>query len=74
MAKSPLTVYRVWCGRKRYSGWLANKNDAFRLAVSYGLAYEDLDGKGGVGLGPLTWIETGTRRYARSRTIPDALS
>lgn len=62
-----MKLYRLWCGKKRYSPWLANESDAWRRAVRLGLAYEDAGGQ--VGLGPLTWIEVGERQYARSRTV-----
>jgi hypothetical protein len=63
----PLTFYRLWCGRKRYTGWLPDRNDAFDRAVELGLAYRN--DRGG-GLGPLSWIEEGTRKYAHSKTVP----
>ncbi len=68
--RKPLQFYRLWCGKKRYSGWLPDRYEVFRVALREGLAYGE-DG-GEIGLGPLTWIEQGERRYARSRTVPVA--
>lgn len=71
MAQSPLTYYRLWCGRKCYTPWLkVSRDEIFAIAVEHGLAYEwPVDGS--ISFGPLAWIETGTRQYARSRTIPE---
>lgn len=66
-ARTKLRFYRVWCGRKCYSAWLPDRDDAFTVAEAYGLAYRTGDT---ISLGPLTWIEMGERTYARSRTIP----
>lgn len=68
MASRPVTYYRLWCGRKKHSAWLTDKREVWRIAVAKGLAFADRDGN--AGLGPLTWIEQGERRYARSRTVP----
>lgn len=65
--RKPITVYRLWCGRKRYTGWIGDRAEIFRIALRHGLAYGD---EHQTGLGPLTWIEIGERKYARSRTIP----
>ncbi len=62
-----LTLYRLWCGKRRYSAWLPDRNAVIDLAFKHGLAYRD--DRGG-GLGPLTRIEIGTRQYARSKTRP----
>lgn len=62
-----LTFYRLWCGKKRYTHWLADRQLVWQAAIDHGLAFKS---KGLVHLGPLTWIEKGTRRYARSRTVP----
>lgn len=62
--------YRLWCGRKRYTPWLADEQELWRIAIRNGLAYEDRDGN--AGLGPLTWIEVGERKYTRSRTVTTA--
>jgi hypothetical protein len=67
-SRPPLRLCRVWCGRKRWTGWLPSRLEAFRAAAELGLAYEDRHGQ--IGLGPLTWIEYGERRYARSKTVP----
>jgi|GEM_PF-1260128 len=69
--RKPLTFYRLWCGRKRYSGWLPSLKQTVALAYRLGLAYRNLNGDGGGSLGPLSWIEVGTRKYARSRIIPE---
>ena len=67
MSRQPLTFYRLWCGRRRYSGWLPSRKEAFKAGVPHGVTFADDQG---IGLGPLTWIEVGERRYARSRTDP----
>ena len=67
MAQSPLIFYRLWCGRKRYTNWLASERQIWNLALRHGLAYEDRVGT--AGLGPLTWIEIGERARPRSKTV-----
>lgn len=67
-ASEGLTFYRLRCGPKVWSAWLPNRDDCFRAGLLLGLTYQDSQGM--ITLGPLVWIETGTRRYARSRTIP----
>ena len=67
-ARSTLKLCRVWCGRKCWTGWLPGRAAAFEAAIDLGLAYKH-PSDGSVGLGPLTWIEYGERRYARSRTV-----
>jgi len=67
MKREPLTFFRPVCGLKRYGPWSSNSLDAFKVAERHGLAYSD--GRQ-ICLGPLTWIEKGQRRYARSRTVP----
>ena len=67
MTIRPARFYRLWCGQKRYSPWLADEKEVWRIAIDEDLAYVD-DG-GQVGLGPLTWIELGERKYAHSRTV-----
>lgn len=67
MARPPLRFFRLWCGRKRYTNWLANEGEVWRIAVRRGLAYEDQNGI--AGLGPLTWIEIGERGRPRARTV-----
>ena len=62
-----LEVYRLWCGHKRHSPWLEDEAEIWRIAIRKGLAYEDRHGN--AGLGPLTWIEIGDRRYTRSKTL-----
>lgn len=66
MAQSPLTFYRLWCGRKRYTGWLPDKEQIWRIAIAKGLAFGD---ERSAGLGPLTWIEIGERARPRSKTV-----
>ena len=60
-------VYRLWCGKKRYGPWREDLGELLRLAIRLGLAYPGKDDT--CNLGPLTWIETGERRYAKSRTV-----
>ena len=67
MAREPLTFYRLWCGRRRYSGWMPSRLDALRAGVKDRITFDD--GRC-ISLGPLAWIEVGHRKYARSRTIP----
>lgn len=67
MPRKPLKFYRLWCGRKRYSGWKPSRREAFIAGIPHGVTYQHADGS--IGLGPLTWIETGERKYARSATI-----
>ena len=59
--------FRLWCGKKRYTPWLPDEDAVWRSAIRHGLAFEDDDGE--AGLGPLTWIEVGQRKYARSKTV-----
>lgn len=59
--------YRLWCGGKRYTPWLADEKQIWRIALREGLAFEDRHGD--AGLGPLTWIEVGERKYPRWRTV-----
>ena len=60
-------LYRLWCGRKRHSPWLADECEVLRRAIRLGLAYET---NGSTGLGPMTWIEIGERARSKARTIP----
>ena len=60
-------LYRLWCGKKRYTPWLPCKRQVIGLAVRHGLAFEA--GNDRVHLGPLTWIEVGERPRAKARTI-----
>lgn len=62
----PKTYYRLWCGRKRYSHWLPDMRGIVGLAVRHGLAFENADT---VNLGPLTWVERGTRARSKARTV-----
>lgn len=62
-----MRFFRLWCGRKRYTPWLDDEREVWRIAVRKGLAYEDADGN--AGLGPLTWIEVGERKYPRAKTV-----
>lgn len=66
--REPLTLYRLWCGQKRYSHWIADIKEIWRVAIAKELAYVDERGEW-AGLGPLTWIEKGERKYARSATV-----
>jgi len=65
--RSPRSYYRLWCGKKCYSAWLLDRDDIFERAAELGLGFRNGNV---VSLGPLTWIEQGERKYARSRTIP----
>lgn len=64
----PLTFHRLRCGVKVWTAWLPSREECFAAGVPLGLAYRDRDDV--ICLGPLTWIEQGTRRYAKSRTVP----
>jgi len=66
--KYPLTLYRLWCGKKRYSHWVTDRDSLFDLAARKGIAYSDRNGD--IGLGPLTWIEVGDRARPKARTVP----
>lgn len=66
MARAPLKVYRLWCGRKRYTHWLTDERELWRIARRKGLAYGE---EGSSGLGPLAWIEYGERPRQKARTI-----
>lgn len=68
LSKQPLTFYRLWCGRKRYSPWLPSRRAAFQAGIRHGVTFEDKL-QGGLFAGPLTWIEVGQRRYAKSKTV-----
>lgn len=68
MAGKSTRFYRLWCGRKRHSNWLPDELQVWHLAVDKGLAFEDRYGV--AGLGPLTWIEIGERKYVHSKTVP----
>lgn len=67
MARELLTYYRLWCGRKRYTPWVADRDHVFRVALRHGLGSED--DRGIFYMGPLAWIEIGQRAYAKARTI-----
>ena len=68
MARSPITYYRLWCGRKRYTPWVADRDHVFRVALRHGLGSED--DRGLFFMGPLARIEIGERAYPKARTIP----
>lgn len=62
-----MRLYRLWCGKKRYSHWLPDRSDLMRVALRHGLAFE---GQGDTcHLGPLTWIEVGERSRPKARTV-----
>ncbi len=65
MPQQPLKLYRLWCGKKRYTHWLTDEREIWRIAKQKGLAYGD---ERGSGLGPLTWIEYGQRDRPKTRT------
>jgi hypothetical protein len=64
--REPLTFYRLWCGRRRYSGWKPTWRDAVEAGVPHKVTF--LDSKH-LCLGPLAWVEVGERKYAHSKTI-----
>lgn len=66
--REPLRFYRLRCGRKRYGAWQPDRLDAFRAGLRDRVTFADPQ-LGTLHLGPLSWIEIGERRYARSRTI-----
>lgn len=66
--RDPIKVYRLWCGRKRYTPWLPDLESVWAEAFRHGLAFPGINGGLG-GLGPLTWIEKGERSYEGRKTI-----
>ena len=67
--RPPLQVFRVRCGKKIWSPWLADKEEVWWRAHHLRLAR--YDHKRRIFLpGPLTWIERGERAYAGRRTVP----
>lgn len=58
--------YRLWCGPKRHSPWLADEKHVWERAVRLGLAFES---HGSIGMGPLTWIEIGERARSKAKTV-----
>jgi len=66
VAGSPITVFRLWCGRRRYGGWRRSRIDAFKDGLADRVTFKD---GGNIHLGPLAWIEVGERKYTRSRTV-----
>lgn len=69
MARAPIELYRVRCGRKVWSPWLADETEALWRAHHLGLARFDFKRRRFFP-GPLTWIEVGERAYAGRRTVP----
>ena len=67
--RQPLQFYRVRCGRKIWSPWLADETDAWWRAHQLQLARFDHKRRMFFP-GPLTWIERGQRQYAGRRTVP----
>jgi hypothetical protein len=65
-SREPITVYRLWCGRKRHGGWRTSRYEAFRDGLAERVTFRD--GRR-IHLGPLAWLEVGQRRYARSKTV-----
>lgn len=61
-------LYRLRCGRRVWSRWLDDEQNAWRIAVQVGLASVDSNGRRYSG--PLVWIEKGLRRRPKTRTIP----
>lgn len=66
MSRQPLKFYRLWCGRKRYSGWQTSQAQAMAAGIPHRVTFKD---GAMVHMGPLAWIEVGERRYPKSRTI-----
>lgn len=66
MSRQPIKVYRLWCGRRRWSAWLPSHAAAMAAGIPHGVTFKDGDR---VHMGPLAWIEKGERRYPKSRTI-----
>lgn len=66
MSKQPITLYRLWCGRKRYSGWLPSSRAAREAGLTHKVTFQH--GRL-LSLGPLAWVEIGERKYSRSRTV-----
>lgn len=66
MPQQPTKLYRLWCGKKRYTHWIADEREIWRIALRKGLAYGD---EQKAGLGPLAWIEYGERPRAKARTV-----
>ncbi len=65
MPRQSIKLYRLRCGKRRYSRWLEDLKEIRRIALREGLAYGD---ERSTGLGPLTWIEYGERSRAKART------
>lgn len=59
--------FRLRCGDRVWSSWLAEERDAWDVAVAEGLATRDARRTYPA---PLVWIEKGHRKYAKSRTVP----
>lgn len=67
--RQPLRFFRVRCGRKVWSPWLAEESEAWWRAHHLRLARYDFKRRQFFP-GPLTWIEIGERAYAGRRTVP----
>lgn len=67
MAREPIVVYRLRCGRRVWSGWKRTRREAFEAGLPHGLTFAD---NKHISLGPLAWIEMGQWRYAKSKTVP----
>jgi hypothetical protein len=65
-SQQPIKLYRLWCGNKRYTHWLPELDEIWRIALRKGLAYGD---ERSAGLGPLAWIEYGERPRPKARTV-----
>ncbi len=66
MARKPLMFYRLWCGRRCWSGWKPTQVEAMIAGIAPGVTFQTGNT---VHMGPLAWIEVGTRRYPKSKTV-----
>lgn len=64
----PDKVYRLRCGRRRHSHWLADEQELRRVAVEKDLA--SIDDKGRIFMGPLVWVEEGLRQGKKTVPLP----
>ena len=69
MAREPIQLYRLRCGRRIWSPWLTEQHAAWRLAAREGLAHKDERLKRTMP-GPLVWIERGQQQYAGRKVEP----
>lgn len=62
----PRRYYRLWCGRRCWSGWKSTVVEAMTAGIAPGVTFED---GANVHMGPLAWIEVGERRYPKAKTV-----